>query len=163
MQEAKSKRALEFREQLSRRILVADGAMGTMLYARGVFINRCFDELNLSSPDLVRQVHRDYADAGAEILESNTYGANRARLSSFGFAGRLREINAAGIHLAHEAAHGEAFVAGAMGRLGVHVEPLGPTSLAEARAIFHEQAEVLIDSAADLLMLVEVAAAIGPR
>ncbi len=149
----RSNRALEFREQLSQRIIVADGAMGTMLYARGVFINRCFDELNLSSPDLVRQVHRDYADAGAEILESNTYGANRARLSGFGFADRLREINAAGIRLAREAARGEAFVAGAMGPLGVHVEPLGPTSFAEARAIFREQAEDLIDAGADLLVL----------
>ena len=95
-------RALEFREQLSRGILVADGAMGTVLYSRGVFINRCFDELNLSSPDLVRQVHRDYAEAGAQILETNTYGANLARLAGFGFAEKLGEINAAGVRLARE-------------------------------------------------------------
>ncbi len=148
-----STRALEFREQLSRGILVADGAMGTVLYSRGVFINRCYDELNLSSPDLVRQVHRDYAEAGAQILETNTYGANRARLAGFGFAEKLGDINAAGVRLAREAARGGAFVAGAMGPLGVHLEPLGPTSFAEARAIFREQAEVLISSGADLLVL----------
>ncbi len=146
-------RALEFREQLSHRILVADGAMGTMLYSRGIFINRCFDELNLSSPDLVRQVHRDYADAGAEILETNTYGGNRARLSGFGLAEKLQAINAAGVRLAREASRGGPFVAGAIGPLGVHLEPLGPTSFAEARAIFREQAEVLIDAGADLLVL----------
>jgi homocysteine S-methyltransferase len=146
-------RALEFREQIARRILVADGAMGTVLYSRGVFINRCYDELNLSSPDLVRQVHRDYAEAGAEILETNTYGANRARLAGFRFAEKLVDINAAGVRLAREAAQGEAFVAGAMGPLGVHLEPLGPTSLAEARGIFREQAEVLIGCGADLLVL----------
>ncbi len=146
-------RALEFREQLSQRILVADGAMGTMLYSRGVFINRCFDELNISGPDLVRQVHRDYAEAGAEILETNTYGANRARLAGFGLAEKLLEINAAGVRLAREAARGGSFVAGAMGPLGVHVEPLGPTSFSEARAIFREQAEALIASGADLLVL----------
>src|SRR5271166_816112 len=150
---ATTNRALEFREQLSQRILVADGAMGTMLYSRGVFINRCFDELNISGPDLVRQVHRDYADAGAEILETNTYGANRARLAGFGLAEKLAEINAAGVRLAREASRGGSFVAGAMGPLGVHVEPLGPTSFAEARAIFREQAEVLIASGADLLVL----------
>ncbi len=127
--------------------------MGTMLYSRGVFINRCFDELNISGPDLVRQVHREYADAGAEILETNTYGANRARLAGFGLAEKLAEINAAGVRLAREAARGGAFVAGAMGPLGVHVEPLGPTSFSEARAIFREQAEVLIASGADLLVL----------
>ena len=153
MNTAASNRALEFREQLSRRILVADGAMGTVLYSRGVFINRCYDELNLSSPDLVRQVHHDYAEAGAQILETNTYGANRARLAGFGFAEKLSDINAAGVRLAREAARGGAFVAGAIGPLGVHLEPLGPTSFAEARAIFREQSEVLIWSGADLLVL----------
>ena len=77
-------RAQEFRDHLSRRVLVSDGAMGTMLYSRGVFINRCFDELNLSSPDLVRQIHQDYIKAGAEIIETNTFGANRVRLGGYG-------------------------------------------------------------------------------
>jgi len=127
--------------------------MATMLYSSGVFINRCFDELNLSSPDLVRQIHRDYADAGAEILETNTYGANRLRLAGFGFSEKLLAINEAGVRLAREAAQGGPFVAGAMGPLGVHLEPLGPTSFAEARAIFREQADALVNAGVDLLIL----------
>src|ERR1019366_10685516 len=115
-------------DQLSRRVIVADGAMGTMLYSRGVFINRCFDELNLSQPDLVRQIHQEYVKAGAEILETNTFGANRARLSALGVAEKLKAINQAGVHLAREAAGEGAFVAGAIGPLGVRIEPLGPTS-----------------------------------
>jgi len=97
-------RAQEFRDQLSRRVLVADGAMGTMLYARGVFLNRSFDELNLSAPDLVRGIHQDYVKAGSEILETNTFGANRVRLSAFGMAEKLKDINRAGVKLAREAA-----------------------------------------------------------
>jgi methionine synthase I (cobalamin-dependent)/5,10-methylenetetrahydrofolate reductase len=146
-------RALEFRQHLSQRVLVADGAMATMLYSSGVFINRCFDELNLSSPDLVRQIHRDYADAGAEILETNTYGANRVRLAGFGFSEKLRAINEAAVRLAREASRGAAFVAGAIGPLGVHLEPLGPTSFAEARAIFREQSDALVSAGVDLLIL----------
>src|SRR3954452_15985636 len=112
-------RAQEFREQLSHRVLVADGAMGTMLYARGVFINRCFDELNLSAPDMVRQIHQEYVKAGAEILETNTFGASRPRLAAFGMAEKLRDINRAAVRLAREAARDGAFVAGAVGPLGV--------------------------------------------
>jgi methionine synthase I (cobalamin-dependent)/5,10-methylenetetrahydrofolate reductase len=150
---AVTNRALEFRQHLSQNVLVADGAMATMLYSSGVFINRCFDELNLSSPDLVRQIHRDYADAGAEILETNTYGANRLRLAGFGFSEKLGAINQAGVRLAREASQGGPFVAGAIGPLGVHLEPLGPTSFAEARAIFREQAEALVGAGVDLLIL----------
>jgi len=148
-----SSRAQEFREQLSRRVIVADGAMGTMLYSRGIFINRCFDELNLSQPDLVRQIHQEYAKAGAEILETNTFGATRSRLAAFGVAEKLKAINQAGVRLAREAANGKAFVAGAVGPLGVRIEPLGPTSFEEARAMFREQAEALIEAGADLLIL----------
>jgi methionine synthase I (cobalamin-dependent)/5,10-methylenetetrahydrofolate reductase len=147
-----STRAQEFREQLSRRVMVADGAMGTMLYSRGVFINRCFDELNLSQPDMVRQIHQEYVKAGAEILETNTFGANRARLSAFGVAEKLKAINLAGVRLAREAAKEGAYVAGAIGPLGVRIEPLGPTSFAEARDIFREQAEALIEGGADLFI-----------
>ena len=146
-------RAQEFREQLSRRVLVSDGAMGTMLYSRGVFINRCFDELNLSSPDLVRQIHQDYVKAGAEIVETNTFGANRMRLAGFGMAEKLKAINHAGVRLAHEAAKEAVFVAGAVGPLGVRIEPLGPTSFAEARAIFREQIDALLEAGVDLLIL----------
>jgi methionine synthase I (cobalamin-dependent)/5,10-methylenetetrahydrofolate reductase len=146
-----STRAQEFRDQLSSRVIVADGAMGTMLYSRGVFINRCFDELNLSSPDMVRQIHQEYAKAGAEILETNTFGATRQRLGAFGFAEKLKAINLAGVRLAREAANG-AYVAGAVGPLNVRIEPLGPTSFAEARAAFREQIDVLLEAGVDLLI-----------
>jgi methionine synthase / methylenetetrahydrofolate reductase(NADPH) len=150
-------RAAEFRDALSRRIVVADGAMGTMLYANGIFINRCFDELSLSAPALVSEIHKQYVEAGAEILETNTFGANRARLSGFGLADKLEAINGAGVKLAREAAlsagNKAPFVAGAMGPLGVHIEPLGPTSFSEARAIFCEQAEVLAAHGVDLFIL----------
>jgi homocysteine S-methyltransferase len=144
-------RAQEFRDQLASRVIVADGAMGTMLYSRGVFINRCFDELNLSAPDTVRQIHQEYAKAGAEILETNTFGATRHRLAAFGFAEKLKAINQAGVRLAREAANG-AYVAGAVGPLNVRIEPLGPTSFAEARAAFREQIDVLLASGVDLLV-----------
>jgi homocysteine S-methyltransferase len=146
-------RAQEFRDQLSRRVLVADGAMGTMLYSRGVFINRCFDELNVSQPDLVRQIHQEYVKAGAEILETNTFGASRPRLGAFGLSEKLRDINLAGVRLAREAAKDGPFVAGAVGPLGVRIEPLGPTSFAEARAAFREQIDALLEAGVDLLIL----------
>lgn len=153
MTTATSTRAQEFRDQLSSRVLVADGAMGTMLYSRGVFINRCFDELNLSSPDLVRQIHQEYVKAGAEIIETNTFGASRPRLAAFGIAEKLRDINLAGVRIAREAAKDAAFVAGAVGPLGVRIEPLGPTSFIEARAAFREQIEALLEAGVDLLIL----------
>jgi homocysteine S-methyltransferase len=146
-------RAKEFREQLSRRVLVADGAMGTMLYAKGVFINRCYDELNLSSPALVKEIHDEYVKAGAEIIETNTFGANRARLAGYGFAEKLKAINQAGVRLAREAAGEAAFVAGSVGPLGIRIEPLGPTSFEEARALFREQIQALVEAGVDLLIL----------
>ena len=146
-------RIAEFRNQLESKLIVADGAMGTMLYAKGIFINRCFDELNLSSPDLVREIHREYVKAGAELLETNTFGANRVRLAAFGFEEKLEAINRAGVQLAREAAGEKAFVAGALGPLGVPIEPLGPTSFEEARAIFYEQARALVQAGVDLIVL----------
>ena len=146
-------KAKEFRARLGGQVLVADGAMGTVLYSKGIFINRCFDELNLSSPALVKETHQEYVKAGAEILETNTFGANRARLATFGFAEKLKAINQAGVRLAREAAGDTAFVAGAMGPLGVRIEPLGSISFAEARAIFREQAEALVEAGVDLLIL----------
>jgi methionine synthase I (cobalamin-dependent)/5,10-methylenetetrahydrofolate reductase len=146
-------RASEFRDRLGKRIFVADGAMGTMLYGRGVFINRCFDELNVSAAALVREIHEEYVQAGAEILETNTFGANRPRLAGYGFAEKLKAINQAGVRLAREAAGDKAYVAGSLGPLGVRIEPLGPTSFAEARAAFREQAEALLEAGVDLLVL----------
>ena len=146
-------RAQEFRDLLAGRALVADGAMGTMLYAQGVFINRCYDELNLSAPALVKEIHEQYVQAGAEILETNTFGANRMRLAAYGLRDRVQEINFAGVRLAREAAQDKAFVAGSVGPLGVRIEPLGPTSYAEARAAFREQAAALAAAGVDLLIL----------
>ncbi len=146
-------RAAEFKQTLGKRVLVADGAMGTALYSKGVFINRCYDELNLSLPALVRDVHQDYLKAGAEILETNTFGANRKRLAGFGFGEKVRLINQAGVRIAREAARDQAFVAGAVGPLGIRLEPLGPTSFEEARALFREQVEALVEAGVDLLML----------
>lgn len=146
-------RAKEFRQQFSKRVLIADGAMGTMLYTKGVFINRCFDELNLSSPGVVQEIHQEYVKAGAEILETNTFGANRVRLAAFGQAHNLVEINRAGVRIAREAAGEKAFVAGAIGPLGVRIEPLGPTSFQEAHDTFYEQAHALVEAGADLLIL----------
>ena len=109
-------RAAEFRGKLQSKILVADGAMGTMLYSKGIFINRCFDELNLSAPQMVKEIHQEYVKAGAEIIESNTFGGNRVRLTAFGFVEKLKAINQAGVRLAREAAGERAYVAGALVR-----------------------------------------------
>ncbi|HEX4067711.1 MAG TPA: bifunctional homocysteine S-methyltransferase/methylenetetrahydrofolate reductase [Acidobacteriaceae bacterium] len=133
-----------------RRTILCDGAMGTALYARGVFINRCYDELNLSQPELVRGVHEEYLQAGAEIIETNTFGANALRLQRYGLQERVAEINRAGVRIARQAVQqlaekqaGTAWVAGSVGPLGVHLEPLGKTSLEEARAAFAEQIRAL--------------------
>jgi len=147
-------------EILASRPMLADGAMGTVLYSRGVFINRCYDELNLSDPGLILSVHEEYLQAGAEILETNTFGANRIRLARHGLAGKVKEINEAGVRLARQAVEhlkekqaGEAWVAGSVGPLGVRLEPLGKTGLSEAREAFAEQIQVLADGGADLLIL----------
>ena len=135
------------------RVYVFDGAMGTMLYSRGIYINRCYDELNLTSPELVLGIQREYVKAGADIIESNTYGANRLKLSGYGLEDKIVDINRAGVSIAREAAGDRAFVAGAVGPLGVRIEPYGPTSIEEAQAIFREQASALADAGADLLVL----------
>ncbi|HEY2845556.1 MAG TPA: bifunctional homocysteine S-methyltransferase/methylenetetrahydrofolate reductase [Bryobacteraceae bacterium] len=146
-------RAAEFRETLDQRVCVADGAMGTMLYTKGAFLNRCLDELNLSLPALVRDVHQEYVRAGAELIETNTFGANRKRLAVYGFGDKVRLINRAGVRIAREAARDQAFVAAAIGPLGVRVEPLGAVTLDEARSIFREQIEALVEAGVDCLML----------
>ena len=135
-----------FAEIFPNRPLLADGAMGTVLYARGIFINRCYEELNLSDPGLILSVHEEYLQAGAEILETNTFGANPIRLARYGLADKATEINAAGVRLARQAVEnlsnrqgGEAWVAGSVGPLGVRLEPLGRTGLDEARAAFADQ------------------------
>jgi methionine synthase / methylenetetrahydrofolate reductase (NADH) len=127
--------------------------MGTMLYARGVTLNRSFDELNLASPHLVKEVHMGYVKAGAELLETNTFGANRFRLAKFDLADKVREINLAGARLARESAGEDLYVGGSVGPLGLRLEPLGPTSLDEARSAFREQVNALAEGGVDLIII----------
>ncbi len=149
-----------FADIFANRPVLADGAMGTVLYARGIFINRCYDELNLSDPNLILAVHEEYLQAGAEILETNTFGANRFRLARHGLESKVAEINEAGVRLARKAVDhlrnkqaGTAWVAGAIGPLGVRLEPLGKTGLDEARAAFAEQIAALAGAGIDLLVV----------
>lgn len=130
-----------------------DGAMGTMLYGKGVFLNRPFEELNLTAPEAVREVHAAYLEAGADILETNTFTANRFRLSAHGLAERVQELNAAGVAVAREVAGDRAWVAGSMGPLGVRIEPLGPIGAGEAAEVFSEQAQALGEAGVDLFVL----------
>ncbi len=128
--------------------------MGTLLYARGVYINRCYDELNLSQPDLIRGVHHDYLQAGAEIIETNTFGANAFRLARHSLADKVHDINHMGARLAREAAKSfDVWVAGSVGPLGTRIEPLGKTSFEEARQAFREQIAALVEGGIDLLIL----------
>jgi homocysteine S-methyltransferase len=142
-----------FLEALEDRVLVCDGAMGTMLYAKGVFINKSFDALNLTEPDLVEAVHREYIRAGADLVETNTFGANRLKLGSFGLADMLHEINLQGAKIARHAARDQAYVAGAIGPLGIRIEPWGKTGVDEARDYFREQAQALAEGGVDVFVL----------
>jgi len=150
----------QFADIFAQRPVLADGAMGTVLYARGIFINRCYDELNLSDPGLILSIHEEYLQAGAEILETNTFGANRFRLARHGLAGKVAEINTAGVRMARQAVEhlkdkqaGDAWVGGSIGPLGVRLEPLGKTGLDEARAAFAEQIAALSAAGVDLLII----------
>src|SRR3954451_6983791 len=143
----------KFTGTLAERVLVCDGAMGTMLYSRGVFINKSFDAMNLTQAELVQSVHDEYVSAGADILETNTFGANRVKLGSFGLGDKLRDINAAGVALARKAARGQAYVAGSIGPVGMRIEPWGKTGVDEAREFFREQAQALADADVDLFIL----------
>ena len=142
-----------FLDALDERVLACDGAMGTMLYAKGVFINQCFDALNLSDPTRVAEVHHDYVRAGADVIETNTFGANRIKLRGFGLADRLRDINVEGARLARQAANGHAYVAGAIGPLGIRIEPWGRTGKDEAEVYFRDQADALLAGGVDLFIL----------
>jgi homocysteine S-methyltransferase len=135
------------------RVVLFDGAMGTMLYARGVFINQCYDELSVRQPDLVREVHRAYASAGAEVLETNSFGANRLKLAQYGLEAQVGEINRGAAEAARAVAGDDLLVAGAVGPLGVRLEPYGPTSAEEARAIFREQMTALKEGGADCFIV----------
>lgn len=130
-----------------------DGAMGSMLYSRGFYINRCWEELNLREPEAVLDIHRAYLAAGSDILETNTFGANRLKLSEFGAVEQLDEINRRAVALARTAAGDEAWIAGAIGPLGVRIEPYGSTGVDEAEEIFREQLTPMVSEGIDLVVL----------
>jgi homocysteine S-methyltransferase len=134
-------------------LVLFDGAMGTELYNRGVFINSCYDELNLSRPQLIREIHQAYVEAGSDVIETNTFGANRLKLQKHGLEDKTHTINLTGAQLAREAAGEDLYVAGSIGPLNERLEPWGPLSEEEAREIFREQASALIEGGVDLIIL----------
>ncbi len=142
------------RERLANNeVVVFDGGVGTYLYEKGIFINTCFDELNLTNADLVASVHRDYVTAGADVVETNTFGANRFRLAPHGLEKRVHDINKRGAEIAKSATRGAALVAGSVGPLGVQIEPLGKLSFDEAKEVFKEQIRGLIEGGVDMIIL----------
>ena len=144
---------MNFREKLGNQIIVFDGGTGTYLYEKGVYINRCFDELNLTNPELVSEVHKDYIAAGADVIETNTYGANVFKLTPHGLNDKVYEINLKGAQIARKAAGDKVLVAGSVGPLGVQIEPLGKLGFDEAKDTFKEQIKGLIDGKVDMIIL----------
>jgi len=142
-----------FLERIAEGVVVCDGAMGTMLYARGVFLNRCFDELNLSSPALVRSIHEEYLEAGADVVETNTFGAHRFKLGPHGLEKQVRKINREGARIAREAAAGRGLVAGSIGPLGKPLAPYGSISFEEAVAAYEEPVAGLLEGGVDLFLV----------
>lgn len=142
-----------FLDALADRVLLCDGGMGTVLYSKGVYLNTCFDELNLTNPAIVKEVHREYVQSGVDIIETNTFGANRLKLRKYGLNDKVGDINRSGAAIAKEEAGEAVFVAGSIGPLGVKIAPLGPLSVAEAEDVFAEQAAALRDGGVDLIIL----------
>ena len=132
-----------FEEFLKENLVLLDGAMGSLIYEKGVFIDKCYDELNLSRPELIRSIHEEYIMAGANVIESNTYGANRFKLKSHNLLEQMGEINRKGVELARSAAGEKAYVAGSMGPSGQEMEPWGEISLDDVFKAYAEQAAFL--------------------
>src|SRR5215813_9536675 len=144
----------DLKKRLKKSPVLCDGAMGTLLYSKGVFINRCYDELNLSQPDLIRGIHHEYLQAGADIIETNTFGANSFRLARHGLADKVHDINFSGARLAREAAKSfDVWVAGSVGPLGVRIEPLGKIALDEVRDAFRQQIAAMVEGGVDFVIL----------
>jgi methionine synthase I (cobalamin-dependent)/5,10-methylenetetrahydrofolate reductase len=144
----------DFLARLKASPVLCDGAMGTLLYSKGIFINRSYDELNVSQPDLIRGIHHEYLQAGAEVIETNTFGGNSVRLERHGLGDKVHDINFHGARLAKEAAKSfDAWVAGAVGPLGIRIEPLGKMSFQETRDIFRQQIAALLEGGVDILIL----------
>ncbi|MCH7674015.1 bifunctional homocysteine S-methyltransferase/methylenetetrahydrofolate reductase [candidate division KSB1 bacterium] len=142
-----------FLKELEKRVILFDGATGTMLYNRGVFINQCFDQVNLTNSRLIKEIHTDYANAGADVLQTNTFGANQFKLAQHGLSDSLEEINYQGAKLAREVAGNQLFVAGSVGPLGIKIEPWGKLSRKEANDAFKEQGQALLNGGVDLFVL----------
>ncbi|MFQ5709010.1 MAG: bifunctional homocysteine S-methyltransferase/methylenetetrahydrofolate reductase [bacterium] len=142
-----------FLDELAKRAILFDGAMGTQLYSRGIYINQCFDHVNLSNPRLVKAIHTAYANAGADVIQTNTFGANPFKLIKHGLRESLEAINYQGAKLARDVAGEQLYVAGAIGPLGIKIEPWGKLSREEARQAFKEQAEALMNGGVDLFIL----------
>jgi len=143
----------KFLDFLKDNVVLFDGAMGTELYRRGVFINTCFDELNISKPDMVKKIHKDYINAGANVIETNTFGANIIKLQKYGLEDKLAEINKEGVRIALEAADNQAYVAGAIGPLNEKLKPVGVLTKTEAKSIILQQSTVLVKSGVHLLII----------
>jgi methionine synthase I (cobalamin-dependent) len=145
-----------FLERLRQGPILGDGGMGTELYARGISYERCFEQVNLTEPELVKAIHLEYAAAGAEVIETNTFGANRYRLAEHGLERNVRELNRAGAKIAREArelCEKSIFLAGSIGPLGSPLAPLGSIQASDARDAFREQAEAILEAGVDLLLL----------
>ncbi len=141
-----------FLDRIKNSVILFDGGLGTELYNRGIFINRCFDEVNLSNPTLVKQIHEEYIKAGADAIETNTFGANRFKLSKHHLEDKVYQINFEGAKIARELAKDKVWVAGAVGPLGIKIEPLGKTSIEEAKDAFKEHIQGLIDGGVDIII-----------
>ena len=142
-----------FVEEIKHNVIVADGAMGTMLYSKGMFINRCYDELNLTDADTIADVHREYLKAGADLIETNTFGANPVKLAAHGLAERTEEINRRGAELARDVAGDRAWVGGSLGPLGKPLSPIGKISVAEAMKHYRVQVRGLVAGGVDLIQV----------
>lgn len=151
--ENKKRRYSKFLDVLSREVLLADGAMGTYLRAKGFNISVCLESLNLTNPEVVKKVHEEYIEAGAKIIETNTFVANRFKLAECGWLKKVREINLAGARIAKESSKDRVFVAGSVGNLGKSISPYGELSLIEVHNAFKEQMQALIEGNIDLIIL----------
>jgi len=143
----------DFKTFVEDNLVAFDGAMGTALYSKGIYINQLYEDQNLSNPGLVKQIHKEFISMGAMVIETNTFGANRFKLTPHGMADKIGQINTQGARLAKEAAENSAFVAGAIGPLGIRIEPWGKTSVEEAESAFSEQAKYLLEGGVDLIIL----------